>query len=219
MSRDKKPPSDDSQTHLWESVHKAREHEPFANAPTQFATEIAPLLPSYASIIELGCGSGMDAVYFAMRGHSVIATDFSSSIIDQDIKRYKNIPNITFQNVDMRNELPFKSGGIDVVYARSSLHYFTDEVTRSIFQEIHRCLKVDGYLIFMCRSTADSLYGQGEAIGKDTYLREGHRRRFFSKSYVKSCLAGRFTITTMRSAPEMMYGYKANTIKVIAVKI
>lgn len=47
-------------------------------------------IPQKASILELNSGSGLDAVYFAKNGHSVLATDISPGMIEQIQKKVKS---------------------------------------------------------------------------------------------------------------------------------
>ena len=90
--------------------------------------------------------------------------------------------------MDSNHPLPFRDNTFDVVYARLSLHYFRDSVTKEIFKEIHRILKPDGRLSFLCKSTGDSFYGKGEEIEKDLFEYEGYMRHFFTENYAKECL-------------------------------
>jgi len=45
--------------------------------------QVSSLLPASATILEVGCGTGEDAVRFAELGHSVIATDISRAMLEQ----------------------------------------------------------------------------------------------------------------------------------------
>jgi len=44
---------------------------------------VTHLLPNSAKILEVGCGTGEDAIYFAGLGHEVIATDISNGMLQQ----------------------------------------------------------------------------------------------------------------------------------------
>ena len=110
----------------------------------------------------------------------------------------------------------FRDSEFDGVYARLSLHYFTDDVTKSIFREICRVLKPNGYLCFICKSTNDPLYGKGTEIEKDMFENNGHIRHFFSEDYAKSLLVNDFTIEKLESGDEKFYGKDSAFVKVIA---
>ena len=104
-------------------------------------------------------------------------------------------------------------------YARLSLHYFSDVITRNIFREIHRSLKPDGLLAFLCKSTRDHLYGQGQKIEEDMFIKDGHVRHFFSEDYAKSCLEDKFKLVKLQTNWENLYGKQSSAITVIAQKI
>jgi len=44
---------------------------------------VTPLLPDRASILDIGCGTGEDAIHFARLGHTVMATDISAAMLQQ----------------------------------------------------------------------------------------------------------------------------------------
>jgi ubiquinone/menaquinone biosynthesis C-methylase UbiE len=102
------------------------------------------------------------------------------------------------------------------VYARLSLHYFSDLTTKRIFSEIARVLKPNGYLCFLCKSTNDPLYGKGNEIEKDMYENKGHVRHFFSKEYATELMQQSFEIQTIEEGEETFYGSQSAFIKVIA---
>lgn len=68
-----------------------------------------------------------------------------------------------------------------------SLHYFDEQTTKSIMQEIKRILTPNGHLIARVNSTADINHGagQGKKIGENFYFVEGYNKRFFDVSDAK----------------------------------
>ena len=111
-----------------------------------------------------------------------------------------------------------ESSDFDVVYARLSLHYFTNVEIKIIFTAIANKLNRNGILVFLCKSTKDPLYDQGELIEKDMYSLNGHVRHFFSEKYAKECLKDKFEIKTLESSDEFFSGDKSSFIKVICTK-
>ena len=72
---------------IWEAKHARNVHESLRDTPSPFA-EIASVYFNPASyILELGCGVGRDAIYFAELGHTIVATDFSPSVIRSNTDR------------------------------------------------------------------------------------------------------------------------------------
>lgn len=199
----------------WNQIHSDSD---ILNEATGFSQEVLALLSAQSNILELGCGAGTDAASFALKGHSVIATDFSEIVIEKNRKRYINIPNLIFKVLDTGKAFNFKSENFDMVYARLSLHYFSDQETRTIFRKVHNILKMDGYFCFMCKSTKDPLFGQGTEIEKNMYENKGHIRHFFSKSYVLDLLNNKYEVISLSENKEKLYGSDSEFIKVIAKK-
>jgi SAM-dependent methyltransferase len=208
---------EDQQQH-WEDIYRSDKQVAEANMPTEFVAEIISLLPAGTTIVELGCGKGNDAAYFAQHGYSVLAIDFSQVMIQRNAERYRHLPTLTFQVANIDQPFPWENDSFGAVYARLSLHYFSDAVTKAVFQEIHRILKPEGLLAFLCKSVHDSLYGQGEKIEQDMFMREGHVRHFFSEDYAKACLGEGFKVETLQSGAASLNGRTAGFVKVIARK-
>ncbi|GCF07455.1 hypothetical protein [Dictyobacter arantiisoli] len=78
---------------------------------------------------------------------------------------------------------------------------------------------ISGILAFLCKSIHDPLYGQGEEIEQDMFIRDGHVRHFFSEDYAKACLGNNFTIETLQSGTAKFYSQQSEFVKVIARKI
>lgn len=208
-----------NQKQHWNELHNQDRLKTYSHHPTSFAQEVINSFPPHAKILELGCGLGNDSYYFVQQGHAIIATDFADEALKQNTKKYKKIPNLQFAFLDI-SQIPynFKDNEFDIVYARLSLHYFTDRITKEIIQEIHRVLKSGGLFCFLCKSIQDPLYGRGIKIEKDMYELNNHVRHFFSGEYAKQLLKNKFTIIKLKSGKEDFYGKKSSYIKVTTVK-
>lgn len=202
----------------WNHAHAEQWLRKHSTTQTKFAEEVNETIPANSAILELGCGEGNDSIYFAKNGHAVTATDFSDVVIEKNLEQGVHY-NLDFEVLDISNRFNFDDASFDVVYARLSLHYFSDQVTRDIFKEIARVLKPGGMLCFMCKGTEDSLYGQGDKIENDMYELKGHVRHFFSEKYAKDLLdqAG-LTMQSSESGKEMIYDRVSAFVKVVAKK-
>lgn len=206
------------QRQIWDNLHKKGKLDHSFEKQTDFAEEVQNVIPPKSKILELGCGVGNDSFYFAQKGHHVLATDFSHVAIGNNKKRFRE-NNLQFEVLDMSKPMNFLDNAFDVVYARLSLHYFTDKVTKQIVREIHRILKPNGLLCFLCKSTQDPLYGKSKQIEKDMFDENGHVRHFFSENYVKECLEGMYKIQQLQTGQENFYNSPSAFIKVIAINI
>lgn len=167
-------------------------------------------------MLELGCGPARDGAHFAALGHTVVATDFSQSALGPARAVFASQPGLHFCLLDTAAPLPFRDGAFDAVYARLSLHYFPDHVTRRVFRELRRVLRPHGFLGFVCKSTADPLYGRGRQLEPDFFELDGHLRHFFSPVYAASCLALAFDLIELRERDGDLYGKPSAFIEVIA---
>ena len=204
---------------LWDKAHEEGEINHYSNTPTKFAEEVLKIIPPSSKILELGCGVGNDSIDFATACHQVVATDFSEVAIKKNAERFEDVDNLSFKTLDMSQPFGLGNNQFDVIYARLSLHYFTDKITRNIFSEIHKALKSDGYLCFLCKSINDPLYGKGVELEKDMFELDGHVRHFFSQDYAASLLEKNFKIEKMESGNDKFYGSNSAYIKAIAVAV
>ncbi len=133
-------------------------------------------------IIDLGCGSGNDTLYLIERGKTVIPCDYSERAI-QNIQ--SNFPEVDrTECFDMSKGLPFEDNFTDIIICDLSLHYFTEEITKKILEEIRRVLKPNGILLLRVNSTKDVNHGSEEGIEIEHHLREtedGRYKRFFDR--------------------------------------
>jgi ubiquinone/menaquinone biosynthesis C-methylase UbiE len=99
------------------------------------------------SVLEVGCGAGIDLVRFAAGGAKVTGIDLSKTAIDLARKNLKQ----SEQNADLRvmngECMQFAENTFDVVYAHGVLQYTAE--TAKMIDEIHRVLRPDGEAILM----------------------------------------------------------------------
>lgn len=133
------------------------------------------------SIIELGCGRAYCSNQLLNNGFKhIIACDFSEEVL-KIIN--KEIPNLKTMSFDMSKGLPFKDNSINIIIADLSLHYFNQETTKFIFEDIYRILKKDGYLIARVNSTNDDNHISENSIEieKNFYYDGKIYKKFFER--------------------------------------
>jgi SAM-dependent methyltransferase len=146
-------------------------------------------------VLELGCGTGNDAMRLAALGFEVTATDFSPEAIATASARFAD-RGIAFEIVDVTERLPFTDGQFDAVMANVSLHMFSDVVTRRVFAEIARVVRHHGLLLFHVNSEGDrELRALRRPVAQElepNYVLEeaGQTVRFFSRNYLLDVLEG-----------------------------
>lgn len=115
------------------------------------------LLPSGASILDFGCGSGRDAKVFLELGYRVDAVDGSSELC-RIASEYTGIPvkQMLFQNLSAVNRY-------DGIWACSSILHLPRRELIDVLQKISTALKADGVLYTSFK------YGEFEGIRNGRY--------------------------------------------------
>lgn len=135
-------------------------------------------------IIDLGCGYGNDALYLNERGFKTISCDFSNAALMR-MKNFIAEPNTV--QLNMLDNLPFKTGVAKLLIADLSLHYFSWLETKQVVFESSRILCDDGHILCRVNSTNDHNHGAGEGVPleKNYYNVNGKLKRFFDKSLLE----------------------------------
>ncbi len=135
---------------------------------------------NYLNIIELGSGNGRDAIFFAHHQHNVIAIDQSTTAIDiekqsldAEVSQYLQPKALDFIQEDYSQ---YKK--IDVFYSRFTIHSITKDDESILLPNVYNTLNDDGLFCIEVRTTNDPLCGAGESRGNNTWITDGHQRRF-----------------------------------------
>lgn len=177
----------DEQSEHWNQRREAYKALGLADKPSIFAQTAVTFFPPAARVLELGAGNGQDSRFFAEQGYDVVSTDLESALEANE----RQIPNelrthITVQKVDLNEPLPFENETFDVVYAHLSLHYFDEQTTRAIFNEIARVLKPGGVMAVLVNAVTDPEYGSGAQIEPDFFKVGALPKRFFTTDSVRT---------------------------------
>jgi SAM-dependent methyltransferase len=106
-------------------------------------------IPVGATVLDIGCGSGMDLLLAATRvgpDGRVIGVDMTPAMLEQSRASARTLQ---LDNVELRQgdaeALPVDDASIDVVISNGVLNLTTDKI--KAFSEIHRVLKPNGRLM------------------------------------------------------------------------
>ena len=127
-------------------------------------------------------------------GYKVVATDFSTTSLEDVKQKFSGKENFSSEFIDLSDAtFPFSEEYFDGVYAHLSLHYFTKEITEKIIEEIRRVLKPNGVLAFLVNSLRDPECGTGLQLDEDFFhTPAGIDKRFFSPETVIPYISGKF---------------------------
>jgi malonyl-CoA O-methyltransferase len=99
-----------------------------------------------ASIIEIGCGTGKNTIFYSEIGEQVLALDFSESMLARARAKTRDTEtnNVTFRRADITQTWPCDRASADLVTCNLVLEHVRD--LGSVFSEAARCLDVAGKL-------------------------------------------------------------------------
>lgn len=107
--------------------------------PSEMCFEVMKLIPPTKPlrVLDIGCGEGKDAVFFAKNGYKVSAFDITQSGIDKARRlAEKHRVNVNFFKADVsdfRLESEF-----DVIFCSGVLHYIPNELREEIFENYRK---------------------------------------------------------------------------------
>ena len=167
-----------------------------------------------SKFLDLGCGIGADTLYLIERGYKVISVDYSKEAINNILS---NIKGSEAKILDMNEKFTFENNSFNLIIADISLHYFNEEKTKNIMNEIKRILNKNGILICRVSSINDKYYGAGSGteIEKRFYDHGSYAQRYFNEDDLNKffSIIGKFTFIekamtrkeSYYSMPKMLY--------------
>ena len=102
---------------------------------------------SEAEVLDLGCGSGLELGYYFNLNSSARITgiDLSEGMLSALREKFPNKPITLLQGSYF--DVPFGNSCYDAVVSVESLHHFTKDEKKPLYEKIRRALKKDGYFI------------------------------------------------------------------------
>jgi SAM-dependent methyltransferase len=165
---------------------------------------LVPVLQQHnaVNVLDLGCGSGYDALAMAELGFTVSGCDISQHAIDHAIQQAAEAGKaINYQQHDIAQSLPYPDSSFDAVICNLTLHMFPADVADEIVNEVSRCLAPSGLFLFHVNSTEDLPYRSKlqppvVPLADDMFrLGSGQSMRFFSEQACRNLLEGWAVLT------------------------
>lgn len=123
----------------------------------KFLNRFIELLPEGATVLDLGCGSGRDSLYFLEEGYDVTALDGSEELCElAQIHIGQDVLNMTFQEMDFDEVF-------DGVWACASLLHVPKEEMDGVLDKVIMGLKPGGILYMSFR------YGDFSGVRNDRF--------------------------------------------------
>ena len=145
--------------------------------PSPFAQYVSTLVEPGRHMVELGCGNGRDAVFFAAQGLEITALDMSREAVAQ-LQVHNIAANAKFICGDFVNASIHKPESYDYAYSRFTIHSINRSQEQMLLNNVFRGLRPDGKLFIEVRGVNDPLYGKGRQVERNAYFYDNHYRRF-----------------------------------------
>lgn len=121
-------------------------------------------------VLDLGCGTGRNAIYMAKLGLDITASDISDKGLEITKKKSKRLGlDIKTVKHDIRT-IPYKDDTFDAILCTWVSGHGNDEDMKSHAKEMLRVVKPNGMIFVDYPSKLDKRYGVGIEIEKDTFL-------------------------------------------------
>ena len=160
----------------WKNIYSKQSE---GERPSLFAIYIADNYDLEGkNLIELGCGNGRDAIYFANVNAIVNAIDQCDNIIELLNYRFQKVDNLHFKCLDFTSLDDDTS--YDIVYSRFTLHSISKEQEAQVLRWAHRNLTGGGKLCIEVRGQKNEIFRVGTPVDgePDAFILNDHYRRF-----------------------------------------
>jgi len=168
----------------WDKIHKLYYSKAeWIDKHNPSAQELLRHIKKGEHVLDIGGGQGQDTEFFVNNGCEVTLLDGSQQAIKYARNRLENKAVQFVEHGLDKGRLPFEDAVFDAVYGHLSLHYFSAERTRVIFEEISRILKKQGKIFVVCNTKNDEEVGREQNIQleEDFYkMPDGQNKRYFS---------------------------------------
>ena len=109
--------------------------------------EVELFLKPTRKILEINSGSGIDAVYFAQKGHPVLATDIATGAETHILKKIEllKLDNLKFQKCSFTDLNTIKNQKFDYIFSNYGGLNCTDNL-QLVFEQFEELLNPNGYV-------------------------------------------------------------------------
>nr|HAT8714261.1 SAM-dependent methyltransferase TehB [Legionella jordanis] len=113
------------------------------------------------NILDVGCGSGRNLLYFALLGHSLTGLDANESALNtiQQIANHENFAEVQTKRVDLNEPLNLPDEAFNLIFSTVSIQFLQPERIPSLLLELQKATAEQGFhvLVFPIRSETFSL--------------------------------------------------------------
>jgi SAM-dependent methyltransferase len=179
------------------SPEPARERAVHAGeSPSRWIARFAHLVPARARVLDLACGRGRHAKFFAARGAHVVAVDRDAAALDS----LSSIPGVQVRQADLEAAgWPLAGERFDAIVVANYLH-------RPRFAQMLDLLAGDGALLY-----------ETFAVGNEAFGRPGNRDFLLDRDELADRVRGRLVIVAFEQGLVNAEGRNAVVQRIAAV--
>ncbi len=112
-----------------------------------------------ARVLDLGCGTGADAIFLAGQNYDVHGLDFSAEALRLAKQRAGEHSVVLAWHESSALKTPFDNGYFDLITDRGCCHYMAGSIRRQYAEEVARILRPGGTLFLRgCRIPEDTSF-------------------------------------------------------------
>lgn len=131
--------------------------------------------PPALHILDVGCGTGLNARHLMVKGHKVTGIDISPVAIEKFVAA-----GLDGRVCDISERLPFDDGSFDLVFASEVIEHLAD--TDAFLSELNRVLKPGGMLVLSTPNSSFWAFRLLAVLGQSaTDAQHPGHVRFFSR--------------------------------------
>lgn len=190
--------------------------------PSLFAKEVVSIIKNeHPTLVELGCGNGRDAVFFANSGFNVLAIDQVEDEINFLKCHHQYFSNMRFVCADFTDYQTDEK--FDVVYSRFTLHSVSAEKEQIVLNNAYNMLNNNGVICIEVRGQKNEIFQKGIPVEgeKDAFILDDHYRRFVNFDLLcKELTSIGFTIQFAQESKGFapFNGLDETFVRIIAIK-
>lgn len=148
----------------WEDFHRRAAAPTASEEPSTFARWVTERAPASTSVVDIGCGHGQDALWFARNGHQVLGLDYAGAALGRARSAGRSgdstVTFRAFNLYDLRQVLATgtrlaRAGEPHVLYARFLVEALKDEGRENLWRLAKLALRGGGALYLEFRTGKD----------------------------------------------------------------
>ena len=165
----------------WDAMYKTRAYQRCWNykthSPELAAVVASGLVPEKARVLDVGCGTGSDALFLSAMGYATTAIDISPEALNIAAKRSAALGLTVDWRVGDVLEIPLEDSQFDFVCDRGCFHHILESNRPRYANEISRVLHPQGVLFLVGSCKSHMFVPVDERAVKQTFDRQFEHSR------------------------------------------